>query len=181
MGKIFPSLSPSQIEFIGNQKVFFVATAAPTGSVNLSPKGMDSFRCISPNEVAYLDLTGSGNETAAHIKLSNRITIMFCSFDKKPMIMRLRGSATTIHSCDSNWNDWISKFPPHSGTRQIFTCQIDSVQTSCGYAVPFMDFKGERPLLTEWSEKKGEDGIREYWKLKNEKSIDGFDTGVSTL
>ena len=180
MGKLFESLAPSHIEFIQAQKIFFVATAAPTGSVNLSPKGMDTFRCISPNEVAYLDLTGSGNETAAHLKLSDRITFMFCSFGEKPMIMRLRGAAKAIHSGEPDWESSVAKFPLLPGTRQIIISKIDSVQTSCGFAVPLMDFKSERSMLSDWSSKKGEEGIHEYWGQKNTESIDGFDTGMTS-
>ena len=179
MGKLFDSLSESHTEFIQKQHIYFVATAASTGSVNLSPKGMDTFRCLSPNEVAYLDLTGSGNETAAHLRLSNRITFMFCSFSEKPMIMRLRGTALAIPPGDASWDDLVVKFPPISGVRQVVISKIDSVQTSCGYAVPLMEFKGERPVLKDWAEKKGDSGIREYWKQKNTESIDGFDTGIS--
>jgi len=143
MGKLFQSLAPSHIKFIQEQKVFFVATAGPTGSVNLSPKGMDTFSCLSPNKIAYLDLTGSGNETVAHLKRSNRITFMFCSFGDKPMVMRLRGRSTIIYPEEKSWDEWSQKFPTLPGMRQIIISEIDSIQTSCGFAVPLMEFKRE--------------------------------------
>lgn len=178
MAKFYESLSPEQTKFIENQKVFFTGTAAKDGRVNVSPKGMDSFRVLSPNQVAWLNLTGSGNETAAHLKEVNRITIMFCAFEGKPLILRLYGTAQTIHEQDKDWDRYYTLFPKSNGARNIFIVNVQSVQTSCGFAVPFMDFKEERPILKDWAEKKGKDGIRDYWKEKNQVSIDGLPTGL---
>lgn len=178
MAKFYESLTPELTEFIETQKVFFTGTAAKDGRVNVSPKGMDSFRVLSPNQVAWLNLTGSGNETAAHLKVVNRITIMFCAFEGKPLILRLYGTAQTIHQQDSNWNKIYPLFPENDGARNIFLVDLKSVQTSCGFAVPYMDFKEERPILKDWTERKGKEGIQEYWKEKNLVSIDGLPTGL---
>lgn len=178
MAKFYESLTPEQTEFIENQKIFFTGTAAQDGRVNVSPKGMDSFRILSPNQVAWLNLTGSGNETAAHLKEVNRITIMFCAFEGKPLILRLYGTAQTIHQQDPDWDRLYTLFPKSEGARNIFLVDLQSVQTSCGFAVPYMDFKEERPILKDWAERKGKEGIQEYWKEKNLVSIDGLPTGL---
>ncbi|GHE62434.1 pyridoxamine 5'-phosphate oxidase family protein [Roseivirga thermotolerans] len=178
MAKFYDVLSPELIEFIKNQKVFFTGTAAPNGRVNVSPKGMDSFRVLGPNKVAWLNLTGSGNETAAHLKQLNRITIMFCAFEGKPLILRLFGSAKTIHPQNDEWAEYLELFPEPFGARNIFVVALDSVQTSCGFGVPLMEYKDDRKVLTDWAERKGEEGIKDYWKEKNQVSIDGFPTGL---
>ena len=140
MGKRLDRIIPELEEFINEQKMFFVATAMETGRVNLSPKGMDTFRILAANRVIWLNLTGSGNETATHLQHSERITIMFCAFEGKPLILRLYGTAKVYHERDSEWNSLITKFPNHLGSRQIIDIHVDLVQTSCGFAVPFMDF-----------------------------------------
>ncbi|WP_420386012.1 pyridoxamine 5'-phosphate oxidase family protein [Roseivirga sp.] len=178
MAKFYESLSPQLTEFIENQKVFFTGTAAAEGRVNVSPKGMDSFRVLSPTQVAWLNLTGSGNETAAHLKQINRITIMFCAFEGKPLILRLFGTARTIHEQDADWDKYYAMFPPSNGARNIFVVDLSSVQTSCGFGVPLMDYKEDRPVLADWAERKGKEGIREYWNEKNLISIDGLPTGL---
>lgn len=178
MGKFLETLTPELAEFIQNQKLFFTGTAAATGRVNISPKGMDSLRVISPTQVVWLNLTGSGNETAAHLKEVNRMTIMFCAFEGKPLILRLYGTATTIHRQDSEWEQYYDLFPADNGARNIFLLNIESVQTSCGFAVPFMDYQEDRPILKDWAEKKGKEGIQDYWKEKNQVSIDGLRTGL---
>ncbi len=178
MAKQYDSLSEKHIEFIQNQKIFFTGTAAASGRVNVSPKGMDSLRVINANQVAWLNLTGSGNETAAHLKELNRITIMFCGFEGKPLILRLYGEAKTIHEYDEEWNELYPKFPSSNGARNIFLVNIELVQSSCGFAVPYMDYKEDRPILKDWADKKGKEGIREYWEEKNQTSIDGFPTGI---
>lgn len=178
MAKFYDSINPKVQEFINNQKIFFVATAAEEGRVNLSPKGMDTLRVLNENRVMWLNLTGSGNETAAHLLQVNRITIMLCSFEEKPLILRLYGKAKMYQSDDKEWSEHIHLFPELAGSRQIFDIEIESVQTSCGFAVPFMEFKGERTQLVSSSEKKGEEKIKEYWKEKNSMSIDGFPTGI---
>jgi hypothetical protein len=178
MATQFNSIEPKLQQFIEKQQMFFVATAAPTGRINLSPKGLDSLKIINPNRVAWLNLTGSGNESAAHLMQLNRMTIMFCSFDKNPMILRLYGQAKTLHEGDPEWDELSPHFPTYIGTRQIFDLQVDLVQTSCGYAVPFYEFKGQRETLEKWAEKKGKVGIKEYWEEKNKISLDGFPTDL---
>lgn len=178
MATQFDSISLDLGSFINDQKIFFVATAMANGKVNLSPKGMDSFRVLAPNRVMWLNLTGSGNETAAHLLKNNRITIMFCSFETKPLILRIYGTATTYHQKDKEWDEYIKIFPTQSGARQLIDVQVEMVQTSCGFAVPFMKYKGERDRLKMWAEKKGESELSTYRKEKNTISLDGFQTGL---
>ena len=178
MAEKFEALTKKHIEFIKEQHIFFVGTAASEGSVNVSPKGMDSFRVINKSKVAWLNLTGSGNETAAHTLENNRMTIMFCSFGKQPLILRLYGNANVIHPRDNEWSSQVKLFPEYTGARQIFEVNLKLVQTSCGYAVPFYDLAGERPTLRKWSDNRGRDGVEEYWQEKNTKSLDGKDTGI---
>ncbi len=178
MGKQLDCITVELKEFIEKQKIFFVGTAANDGRVNVSPKGTDSFRVIDKNNIVWLNLTGSGNETAAHLIKNNRMTIMFCAFEGKPMILRLYGTAKIFHKRDSGFQKYSNLFPKNAGSRQIIEMEVDLVQTSCGYAVPFMDFKEERSTLNSWAEKQGEHKIEEYWKTKNTKSIDGFDTKI---
>ena len=176
MGQQFSEITNKQKQFISQQKVFFVGTAAAEGRVNISPKGMDTLRVMGPNKIVWLNLTGSGNETAAHLPKNDRMTIMFCAFESKPLILRSYGKAVIHHEWDAAYQQYIDLFPNIAGSRQIIEMEVDLVQTSCGYAVPFMEFKEERSQLKSWSEKKGEDGIRDYWKKTNQKSIDGFET-----
>ena len=178
MGKQLDVITDDLKEFIENQKVFFVGTAANEGTVNISPKGTDSFRIINATKIVWLNLTGSGNETAAHLLKNSRMTIMFCSFEKKPMILRLYGQAHIYHRKDDKYANYINLFPENVGSRQIIEMEVDLVQTSCGYAVPLMDFKEERTTLDLWSKKKGEEKVKAYWEEKNVKSIDGFDTKI---
>lgn len=178
MSSFFTEITPELKTFIEKQKVFFVATAADEGRINLSPKGLDSFRVINANTITWLNLTGSGNETAAHLLKNDRMTIMFCAFEDKPLILRLYGHAKIYHKRDKEFHKHLSSFPKTAGTRQIIEMKIDSVQTSCGFAVPFMDFKEERLQLNSWAEKQGEERIKNYWKDKNTKSIDGFETNI---
>jgi len=181
MGKKFDVIPPDTVKFIQDQKIFFVATAAETGTVNISPKGMDSLRVIDNKKVVWLNLTGSGNETAAHVLKNSRMTIMFCAFKGKPNIVRLYGHAKMYYSNDNQYKKYIGLFPANVGARQIIEIDIDMVQTSCGYAVPIMEFKEERMMLDSWAVKQGKDRIEKYWKEKNSKSIDGFDTGIGLL
>ncbi len=178
MAKFFPSLSDTLADFVSKQAIFFVGTAAADGRVNVSPKGMDTLKVLNENELIWLNLTGSGNETAAHILEQNRMTIMFCSFGTKPLILRLYGKAQVLHERDTEFSELIDKFGEVAGARQIFKMEIESVQTSCGYAVPFMEFKEERTVLRDWADKKGKDGIKEYWDNKNRESIDGLKTEI---
>lgn len=178
MAKFFEVLGNEHRRFIGKQKIFFTATAPEEGRVNLSPKGMDTFRCIDERTVCYLDLTGSGNESAAHLRQNGRMTIMFCSFDRKPLILRLYGRGEVITRTDGVWGDYHAHLPYLPGERQIIALHVESVQTSCGYAVPIYAFEEERPTLVEWSEKKGEAGLRQYWQQENTTSIDSLPTGI---
>ncbi|GAA4970919.1 pyridoxamine 5'-phosphate oxidase family protein [Algibacter aquimarinus] len=178
MSKFFTEITPELKDFIKNQKIFFVATAAEDGRINLSPKGHDTLRVLSPNKVVWLNLTGSGNETAAHLLKKNRITIMMCAFEGKPLILRLYGSAKVYHERDDEFQKHIGLFEDNTGSRQIIEVNVDSAQTSCGYSIPFMDFKEERGQLNAWSKKQGKDRIEKYWEEKNTTSIDGFETKI---
>ena len=173
------TLSDKHIEMIGKQPVFFVATAAAGGRINLSPKGYDAFRVLSPSQVAYLDLAGSGNETHAHLAAeqidSGRITIMFCNFDRQALILRIYGKGKAVLPQDSEWADLAANFKLLPGTRQIFVIDIESVQTSCGYGVPFMELQTERDTLTKYHSQADPD----IWLTKTKKrnrSIDGLTT-----
>ena len=146
--------------------------------MNLSPKGRDSLRVLGPNRLAWRNLTGSGNETAAHLLRANRMTVMWCSFTTRPLILRAYGTATVTHHGEPGWDDLNGLFPPEPGARQVFDMTVDLVQTSCGYAVPFMDFRAERDTLEKWAEDRGPEGVAAYWQQKNRQSIDGFPTGL---
>lgn len=178
MGQQYTEISTRLVQFIQQQKLFFVATAASDGRINISPKGMDTLRIPGPNRVVWLNLTGSGNETAAHLVENSRMTIMFCAFEGDPLILRLYGHARVFHPRDTAWNELVQLFPPVPGARQVVQMDVDMVQTSCGMAVPFLEFRGEREQLRQWAEKKGSDGIRQYWEQKNRVSIDGKPTGI---
>jgi hypothetical protein len=178
MASFFKELDEKLTAFIREQRLFFVATAAGSGRVNLSPKGMDTFRILSPNLVGYLDLTGSGAETAAHVIADGRITIMFCSFTEKPLILRLYGRGEVVRPDDARWKDLSNGFPSLAGARQIILLRIESLQTSCGFAVPRYELVEERQMLIDWAQKKGHDGLAEYRDKKNRQSIDGLPTGL---
>ena len=178
MSEKFEKLEHSHKAFIQKQQLYFVGTASTEGYVNLSPKGLDSFRILDDSTVAWLNLTGSGNETAAHVLENGRMTLMFCSFDKQPLIMRLYGQATVVHPRDKRWTELAALFPSYTGARQIFSLDLALVQTSCGYPVPYFRLEGERPTLTKWADRHGESGISHYWKENNTKSINGIDTGI---
>ncbi len=179
MGKLFTELNNDHIEFIKQQKIMFVATAPTEGRLNLSPKGMDSLRVLDNNRAIWLNVTGSGNETAAHLLDDNRMTIMFCAFEGSPMILRLYGRAKTIHRKDPEWAELYPHFRGDiPGARQIFDMQIESVHTSCGMSVPLYEFQGDREALNHWAEKKGEAGIEQYWREKNQTSLDGKPTFI---
>ena len=178
MGKRYDRIEDRLADFIRDQRVFFVATAASDGRVNVSPKGMDTLRLLGANRVAWLSVTGSGNETAAHLRESNRITLMFCAFEGKPMILRLYGGARVYHPRDPEWNELLPLFPALPGARQIIDVEVDLVQTSCGMGVPYYAYRGDREQLNEWAARKGEDGIRQYWEDRNRVTIDGKPTGI---
>ena len=162
--------------FIEDQHMFFVATAAPEGRVNLSPKGQDSLRVLGANRVIWLNLTGSGNETAGHLLESPRMTLMWCSFTLKPLIYRVYGTARVVHRDEPGWDALAAHFPDFLGARQIFDMEVEMAQSSCGYAVPRMEFAAERDTLTKWSADRGAEGLRRYWDEKNAVTLDGKPT-----
>lgn len=172
------TLSPELSAWVAEQPLFFVATAPLQGRLNLSPKGMDTFRVLAPDRVAWTDLTGSGNETAAHLQDDPRITVMFCSFGPEPRILRLYGTARVVGWEDADETALLAAMPRPPGARQVMVMAVDSVQTSCGYAVPRMTLVEERTTLVRWAEKKGEDGLERYRHDKNRRSIDGRDVDV---
>lgn len=183
MGKFFDALTPTLETFIREQPLFFVATAplAETGHINLSPKGLDSFCILSPNQVAYLDLTGSGNETSAHLAENGRVTFMFCAFVGPPNILRLYGNGRTVLPGDAEWDHLLAQFPSYPGIRQIIIADIHKVQTSCGFAVPFMDYVGQRDTLIRWAEVKGPEKVEAYQQEKNVESLDGLPAPLAQL
>ena len=178
MSKFYDTISDELAQWISEQHIFFVASAplSAEGHVNVSPKGKDCLRVLGSNRVAYLDLTGSGNETSSHLKENGRMTFMFCSFDTNPRILRLYGQGRVVLTADTEWHELSQHFTVHAGARQIVVCDVDSVQTSCGFAVPFMEFVGERDALIKWAETKGDDGVETYQMQKNLRSIDGLPT-----
>ena len=177
MSEWYKSITSEMKEFIAEQKIFFVATAPHKGRINLSPKGMDTFRVLDDNRVLYLDLTGSGNETAAHLLENGRITLMFCSFDKTARIMRLYGRGRAIHPRDDRWNEYLAMFPSEPGVRQIMEIEVEHAMTSCGYAVP-RDGVEERDTLRRYWQKRGDDAVAKYHEKHNVESIDGLPTGI---
>ena len=178
MAQRFTEITERLTRFIEAQQMFFVATAARDGRVNVSPKGLDSLRIASPNQVIWVNGTGSGNETAAHLLDSPRMTIMFCSFVREPLILRLFGTARAVHPRDAEWAGLIGRLPPMQGARNIFVLDIDLVQTSCGYGVPKFDFVEQRDLMDTWATKTGPDGLADYQEKHNLVSLDGFPTGL---
>ena len=178
MARFYPALEEKHIAFIAAQKIFFTATGTADSRLNLSPKGMDCLRVLSDTRVAYLDLTGSGNETAAHLVHDGRMTMMWCSFDADPLILRLYGRGRAVRRQDPEWSELRHRFPALPGERQLIVLDIESVQTSCGYAVPRYTYAGERDTLARWAEKKGPVGLLDYWREKNQVSIDGLPTGL---
>ncbi|HEY1111626.1 MAG TPA: pyridoxamine 5'-phosphate oxidase family protein [Opitutaceae bacterium] len=179
MGKFFNALAPAHLEFIGAQKMYFTASAPREGRVNLSPKGLDTFRVLSPSRVGYLDITGSGNETAAHLADNGRLTLMFCAFSGAPLILRMYCRGRALHPRDAEWTQLRPLFgPPLAGERQLIVGEIESVQTSCGFGVPLYDYHTDRQTLVDWAEKKGPEGVAAYQAEKNQRSIDGLPTGL---
>jgi hypothetical protein len=182
MGKQFASMTPAHRDFIARQRIFFAASATATSRVNVSPRPTDVLRVLDERAVAFLDLTGSGSETAAHLRADGRITLMFCALEEPPNILRLYGRGTSLPRGSGEYGALLASLygnqePP--GARQIVRIDIDLVQTSCGYGVPLFEYVGERETLRRWAEKKGEAGLAEYWRLKNAHSIDGLPTGLA--
>ena len=178
MGQRYSEISDKLKQFIENQKLFFVGTTTADSRVNISPKGMDSLRVLDKNRVVWLNVTGSGNETSAHIQENPRMTIMLTAFEGNPMILRLYGDAKVVHKNDREWEELFSLFNPIPGARQIFDLTVDLVQTSCGMAVPIYDYIEEREQLKNWAVKKGEEGLKEYWQEGNQVSLDGKPTNI---
>ena len=176
MGRSFDAIPDHLVAWMEQQPIYFVASAPldAGGHVNVSPKGGDSFRVLGPNAVAYLDLTGSGAETIAHTRENGRLTVMFCSFDEKPNIVRLFGRGEAVLPDDERFPELAARFPANPGTRSVVMLDVTKVTSSCGYSVPMMDLVGHRDTLDRWAERKGPDGIAEYWGQKNQTSIDGL-------
>jgi hypothetical protein len=181
MGKLQNKISPDNKKFIEKQKIFFVGTAplSKDGRVNVSPKGLDCFRVLSQNEVGYMDLISSGNETSAHTLENGRITIMFCSFDDKPLILRLYGKGRAVLNNSKEWEKYSPHFKIYPSTRQLIIADIDLVQMSCGFGVPEYEFKADRDTHFKWADNKGTDGVWEYAKENNLVSLDGLPTDLA--
>ena len=177
MAEFFEALNDKLIAFIEAQPMFFIASAAREGRVNLSPKGLDTFRVFGPNLVAYLDITGSGNETAAHAKAGGRATIMFCSFGRNPLVLRLYGRTRFGAPGSALWSQYAERFEPISGARQVIAMDIDSCMTACGFGVPLMKLERTRATLPDTWSARGEVETAAYRLRKNLVSIDGLPTG----
>ncbi len=181
MAKDFDALNPKLTAFIGRQKMFFTASAAPSARINISPRSTDCLRVIDSNTVIYLDRTGSGNETAAHLRADDRLTIMFCAMEGAPQILRLYGRGQIIHRDSDSYAELLQKFYANKGpegARQIVRLDFDLAKTSCGFGVPVFDYVEERNFLDLWAEQKGPKGIADYWHDENQKSMDGLPTGI---
>ena len=178
MASFKEKLNTDLMDFINEQKMFFTATAPHEGRINLSPKGMDSFRILDEKTVAYLDLTGSGNESSAHIQQNGRMTIMFCGFTEAPLILRLYGTGEVVKKGSTKWLEMSSIFPHYDGERQIILLHIESLQTSCGYGVPVYDYVGDKKIANKLKTWKHHLAKEDYWKEKNQVSIDGLPTHI---
>ena len=176
MGKVHDQLTENLRKFIGRQHVFFVGTAPDEreGHLNISPKGLDTFRIIGPKSVAYLDLIGSGIETVAHLRQNGRITILFCAFEGRPLILRLQGRGRVVEPVDPEWAALIAEFPDYPGVRSVIVVDVERIADSCGFAVPLYDYRGERPQLTDYATRKGPAAMEKYKRQQNKVSIDGI-------
>ncbi len=176
MGKVYEAIDERLAELIGRQHLFFVSTAALSaeGSVNLSPKGLDSFSILDPHTVAYLDLVGSGAETIAHLRENGRITMLFCCFEGPPRLLRLYGRGEVLEPGDEEFEALLSRFPEYPGTRSIIRVSLTRIADSCGFGVPLYRFEGDRTQLTDWARRKSEEGLREYQLGNNRESLDGL-------
>jgi hypothetical protein len=181
MPELFASMTPAHREFIARQRVFFTASATATSRVNVSPRPTDALCVLDGATVAYLDRTGSGSETAAHLRVDGRITLMFCAFDEPPSILRLYGCGTSLPRNSADYAVLLATVFDNQeplGARQIVRINVDLVQTSCGYGVPLFEYIGERSTLHRWAEQKGDEGLEEYRLQKNAHSLDGLPTGL---
>ncbi len=176
MGKVFDAITPELNGWLRRQRLFFVATAplAADGLVNCSPKGMDSFRVLGPREVAYLDLTGSGIETVAHLRENGRIVFTFCAFEGPPKIVRLHGTGEAITPADPDFEPLLALFPTYPGTRSVIRATLTRISDSCGYSIPRYDYAGERDTLVKWCEAKSDEELTRYREKKNARSLDGL-------
>ncbi|WP_165231803.1 pyridoxamine 5'-phosphate oxidase family protein [Aquisphaera insulae] len=176
MGKIYDQIDASLAQFLENQHLFFVGTAPSSldGHLNISPKGLDSFRILSPTRVAYLDLTGSGIETVAHLRENGRISLLFCAFEGRPRIVRLYGVGRAIERNDAEWSSLIDLFPAHPGARTIIVVDLKRIADACGYAIPRYAYEGERSQLIDWANRQGDSGLDAYRSENNAASIDGI-------
>ena len=182
MGTIYSAIDDSVRQFIEGQPIFFVGPAPldPSGHINVSPKGLDTFRVLGPSTVAYLDLTGSGIETVSHLKENGRIVLMFCNFQGPPKILRLYGRGRVVDTGDAEFPSLAGHFPPHEGTRGIIRVEISRIADSCGFGVPLLKYEGQRTQLPGWSHKLGTEGLDAYRREKNQRSIDGI-PGIEKL
>jgi hypothetical protein len=182
VGKLFPAIDESLKQFIAAQHVFFVGSAPldASGHINVSPKGLDSLRILGPTTVAYLDLTGSGIETVAHLKENGRIVLMFCAFQGPPKILRLYGQGRAVEPHQPEFAAIVGRFPDYPGMRSIVVVEISRIADSCGYSVPRLKYEGERDQLTAWAGKRGPEGLKIYRAEKNQRSIDGL-PGLETM
>jgi hypothetical protein len=175
VGNEYPTINSYLADFIARQPMFFVATAAVDGHVNVSPKGgAGTLVIVDEQTVAYLDLTGSGSETIAHIRALNRITLMWCAFEGPPNIVRVQGTARVVTRDTDEWNEWAPRFPEVPGARAIIVVTANRISDSCGMAVPYLDYVADRDDLTRWATSKGDAGLVEYRGRKNRESIDGL-------
>lgn len=177
MGKVYPEIDEKMKAWVEKQKLFFVATAplAGDGMVNCSPKGMDSFRMLGPRTVGYLDLTGSGVETIAHLKENQRMVIMMCAFEGPPNIVRFHGKGRVFERGSEEYAARIDRYEAYPGARAIIEVEVERISDSCGYSVPYYDYQGERDILLKWANAKGEEGVRDYQKKNNTQSLDGLE------
>jgi len=181
MAKDFPSLNQHHREFIARQHMFFTASAAAGSHINISPRSTDMLRVLGDNAVVYLDRTGSGNETAAHLLADGRLTIMFCAVEGPPLILRLYGRGRALRRGGEEYATLLSVHYADTeplGARQMVRLDFDLVKTSCGYGVPLFDYREERETMDKWALSKGEEGIKAYWQEKNLVSMDGLSTGM---
>ncbi len=176
MGRIYDEIDERLAAFIEGQPVFFVATAPSSddGHVNLSPKGLETFAVLGPRRVAYLDLTGSGVETIAHLRENGRICLLFCAFTGAPKLLRLHGHAHAVLRDDDRFDELAARFPPFEAARAVIDVEVSRIADSCGYGVPLMSYEGPRPTLLAWADRKGPDGIEAYQRERNAESIDGL-------
>jgi hypothetical protein len=176
MGKLYDEIDDRLGEFIRRQHVFFVGTApdSPEGHLNVSPKGLDTFRILGPRRVAYLDLTGSGIETVAHLRENGRLTIMFCAFEGRPLILRLYGRGRVAEPGDGDWDELVAAFPDYPGARSVVVMEVRRIADSCGFAVPLYEYRGERSQLVDYARNQGPEGLEQYRARKNARSIDGI-------